>query len=103
MYGPILESKIARIITCLLKRHKRQDLCVVSNSVIPNYRCKCVQATSEASPFIIGVSNFINQKYGMGVESCRVCKVSQERDILVDYIYCKAWLDEISAIKRSLD
>ena len=62
-----------------------------------------MQATGIASPFLIGLSNFINQKYGGGVESCMVCKVSQERDILVDYIYCKAWLDEISAIKRSLD
>ena len=59
-------------------------------------------ATSRDSTLIVGLSNFINQKFGVGVESCMVCKVSQERDILINYIYCKAWLDEISAIKRSL-
>ena len=62
-----------------------------------------MQATGVASPCTICLSNFINQKYGMGVESCMVCKVSQEGDILVNYIYCEVWLDEISAIKRSLD
>ena len=62
-----------------------------------------MQATGVASLFIICVSNFIDQKYGMDVESCRVRKVFQGRDILVNYIYHMAWLDETSAIKRSLD
>ena len=55
------------------------------------------------TPFATMLPNFIDQKYGMDVESCMVRKVFQERDSLVNYIYRMAWLDETSAIKRSLD